>query len=557
MKEFTILKILDNIKFIFKFAGIDYSLLRKILQIKFVMDGRRVPTIMMNGKKDNESNNSFRSGLLVYALMGAFIGIFMVPPFPLFLKMNIIIGMLIFMIMTTMISDFSSVLLDIGDKNILLPRPVDSKTLNAAKLIHIVVYLFSITLAITAGSLIIGFIRYGFLFFLVLLLEIILICGFVILFTSLFYYVILTVFSGEKLKDIINYFQIILTISMSVMYQFIGRIFNFSDLNISVIPHWWHLLLPSAWFSAPFSILIEHDYNSHYVVLSVVGIIVPIIAITLYVTVVAPRFERNLQKLNSGSSKRKTMKKTSLRRTVSNIICHNHIEKVFFRFTLQMLDNERKLKLRIYPNMAMSVIFPFIFMFNLIGGMESFSDIFAQISQGRYYLYLYISVALLAAMFPLISLSQNYKGAWIYKALPVENPAVVLKGAFKGFLYKFIVPIFLFLSLIFIAVFGLKILPDLVLIFLNMLILMLTTFHFSKKELPFYKEFQYAQNGSSTAVIFLMFALCGGAAAIHYSALVFFSLGLALNVGISFIIVIILWHYSFKISWEDIEEDTQ
>ncbi|NCC16386.1 MAG: hypothetical protein EOM28_08560 [Clostridia bacterium] len=511
----------------------------------------------MNGKNNDESTNSFRSGLLIYAFMGIFIGIFLLPPFSLFLKMNIIMGMLIFMIMTTMISDFSSVLLDIDDKNILLPRPVDAKTLNTAKLIHIVVYLFSITLAITAGALAIGFFRYGFLFFLVLLFEIILICGFVILFTSLFYYVILTVFSGEKLKDIINYFQIALTISMTVMYQLIGRIFNFSDLNISITPNWWHLLLPSAWFAAPFSIFIEHDYNSHYVVLSLVGIIVPIIAITLYVMVVAPRFERNLQKLNSGSAQRKTKGKASLRRRVSNIICHNPIEKVFFMFTLQMLDNERKLKLRIFPNMAFSVAFPFIFLLNLVGGRVSFSDIFAQISQGRYYLYLYFSVALLAAMFPLISLSQNYKGAWIYKALPVENPAVVFKGAFKGFLYKYIVPTFLFMSFLFIGIYGVKIVPDLALIFLNMLILMLAIFHFSKKELPFYKEFQYAQNGSSTGMIFLMFALCGVAAAVHYFALVLFPFGLALNIGISLIIVIILLHYSFKISWKDIEKGTQ
>lgn len=557
MKEFTILKILDKFQFIFKFSGIEYPLLRKILQIKFVMDERRVPTIMMNGKNNNESKNSFRSGLMIYGFLGFFIGIFMLPPFPLFLKMNIIIGMLIFMIMTTMISDFSSVLLDIDDKNILLPRPVDAKTLSAAKLIHIVVYLFSITLAITAGALIIGLFRYGFLFFLVLLFEIILICGFVILFTSLFYYVILTVFSGEKLKDIINYFQIVLTIFMTIMYQFIGRIFNFSDLNISVAPSWWHLLLPSAWFSAPFSIFIEHDQNSYYVVLSVVGIIVPIIAITLYVMVVAPRFERNLQKLNSGNSKRKTMEKASLRRTVSNIICRNPIEKAFFRFTLQMLDNERKLKLRIYPNMAFSVVFPFIFMFNLFGGVESFSDLCSQVAQGRYYLYLYTSVALLAAMFPLISLSQNYKGAWIYKALPVDNPADVLKGAFKGFMYKCIVPIFLLISLLFIGIFGFKIIPDLTLIFINMLILMLTIFHFSKKELPFYKEFQYAQNGNSSALIFRMFALCGVAAAIHYIASVFFPFGLVLNIVMSLVIVLILWNYSFKISWEDIEKGIQ
>ena len=557
MKEFNILKFLDKISYIFKWVGIDYPVMRKILQVKFTMDSRRVSTVMMRENKA-ESKNAFRSSLLMYGFMGIFIGIFMFPPFPLFVKMNVVMGMLIFLIMTIMISDFSAVLLDVNDKLILLPRPVDAKTLNAAKIIHIVIYLFSITMAISGGALILGLIKYGVLFFLLFLFEIVLICGFSILFTSIFYYAILNVFSGEKLKDIINYFQIVLTICMTVMYQFMGRIFDISNMNISVTPHLWDVFLPSTWFAAPFMLLMEKDFSRYYVMLSIVGIIVPIITMTLYIKVVAPRFERNLQKLkNSGNSSRKKMEKKSLQQIVSNIICYHPIEKVFFRFTLQMLDNERKLKLRLYPGFAFSVIFPFIFLLNFFRGQQSFSDTFAQITQGRYYLYLYLSVALLSSSFSMISLSENYKGAWIYKALPVGNPALVLKGAFKGFLYKYIVPIYLFISLIFLAVFGLKIVPDLLLIFLNMLVLMLMILCFSKKELPFYKDFQYAQNGSNTVIVFLSLALCGVAAGIHYMDLVFIPFGVAINIAISLVATIILWHFSFKISWKDIVEDTK
>ncbi len=549
MKHSFILKLLDKVKPVFNSLGINYPMMRKILQIKFVMDERRVPTIMMNGK-NSESKSSSLMSLFLYALIGLFIGIFMLPSFSLFFKMNIIIGMLIFMIMTTMISDFSSVLLDVNDKNILLPRPVDARTLSAAKLIHIVVYLFGITVALSGGSLMIGLIRYGFWFFLVFLAEIVLICGFVILLTSLLYYAILTFFSGEKLKDIINGFQIVLTIFMTVMYQFIGRIFDFSNLNIGFTPQWWNVFLPSTWFAAPFILLMEHNFNLYYVLLSLVGIIIPIITMTLYVKVVAPRFERNLQKLSrsSGSS---VMKRRSLQRSAAGIICFNRIEKLFFRFTQQMLSNERKLKLKVYPSLALSVIMPFILFFSILGREPLSADTFAAIRQGKYYLYLYFSAAFFPSLFMMISASENYRGAWIYKALPIDNPSVVLKGALKGFLCKYIIPIYLSAGLIFSVIFGFRILPDLVLIFINILVLILTIFRFSKKELPFYKDFESAQNGGNTGMVFLSFGLCGLLAAVHY-VFTFFPFGIVINIGVSLAASVILWKISFKISWKDI-----
>lgn len=554
MKEFAILRFLDKVSFLFEKNEIDYPIMRRILQIKFVMDERRVPTVMMNGK-NKTGKNSFRGALMVYGFMGLIIGLFLFPAFPLFYKMNIIIGMILFMIMTSMVSDFSSVLLDVADKSILLPRPVDTKTLNAAKIIHIIVYLFSLTIAIAGSSLIIGLIRYGFLFSLILFLEIILVCCFAILFTALFYYAVLAIFSGEKLKDIINYFQIALVIMMTIMYQLIGRIFDISNLNLSVTPHLWDFLLPSAWFSAPFLLFMEKDYSRHYVLLSCIGVIVPLITIILYVKVVAPRFEKKLQKLNSsGSLNKNRLGKKSLQRAVSNLICAHPIEKAFFRFTLQMLNNERKLKLRLYPNLVFAVLFPFIFFLTLFTGEASFSDTFAQLSHGRYYLYLYFSVAFLASCVSMMSLSENYKGAWIYKALPVDHPAMIIKGAFKGFLYQYTLPVYLFISVLFIGIFGLKIIPDLVLIFLNLFFLMLAILKSSKKELPFSNDYQYKQTTNNTVIMVFSFGLCGVCALIHYLASVFIPFGVVINIGISLVIGIVLWHCSFKITWKEIME---
>ncbi len=65
-------------------------------------------------------------------------------------QMSITYAMIIFMIMTSMISDFSSVLLDIRDRTILSTKPITAKTINAAKFMHILIYLTYLTIALTA-----------------------------------------------------------------------------------------------------------------------------------------------------------------------------------------------------------------------------------------------------------------------------------------------------------------------------------------------------------------------------------------------------------------------
>jgi len=46
MNEFAILRLLDKFKALYKKAGVNYDIMRMILQIKLTMDGRRVSTVL-------------------------------------------------------------------------------------------------------------------------------------------------------------------------------------------------------------------------------------------------------------------------------------------------------------------------------------------------------------------------------------------------------------------------------------------------------------------------------------------------------------------------------
>ncbi|MFZ3579918.1 hypothetical protein [Virgibacillus sp. DJP39] len=75
---------------------------------------------------------------------------------------------------------------------------------------------------------------------------------FIIAFTALIYIVTLQFFSGERLKDIINFVQIILSVGIVLGYQVLARSFEIIDLAVSYSFSWWHVFIPPIWFGAPF-----------------------------------------------------------------------------------------------------------------------------------------------------------------------------------------------------------------------------------------------------------------------------------------------------------------
>lgn len=552
MKEFGLLKLLDKFARVFQRSGVDYKTLRLILQLKLTMDSRRIPTVFANNNKVNQDKNNFKRSLFLYAFMGLFAGIIIVAPFPIFTKFNLATGLIIFLLMSTMISDFSSVLLDVKEKNILIPKPVDGKTVSTAKAIHIVYYLFFITLALAGPSLVIGSLRYGAAFFAVFLLELILICGFVVFFTSILYTFILAIFDGEKLKDIINYFQIVLSVAILIFYQLIGRIFNLSELVVVNTPAWWHYLMPTAWFAAPFSLLLEQDTSAYIISLSIAALAIPIVSLILYVKLVVPHFEKNLQKLNNSTSKSKTDSfKKRLQLRMANLLCSTKQERLFYQFTQDITGNERKLKLKLYPILAFAVVMPFIFMLGAFSGSKSFAQVLQDISGGPYHFGLYFTVIMLGSTIQLLSTSENYRGAWIYRTLPLDSPVPVFKGALKSYLMKFIIPVFLFTSIMVVLIAGLRVIPDIVLVFVNMMIVLLFIFRTSKRELPFYKDFQFTQDGSQAGRVFLSFFITGVLGGVHF-LLSMLPFGLTANIAASIIISVLLWRSSFKLTWKNV-----
>lgn len=510
MKEFKILKFLDKYKGLYEKFGVDYEKMRLILKIKLTMDERRVPTIMQNNNVKKEEKNIFFKSLFFYAFMGLFIGVLTFFPINKMYVYTMVFAMFMFIILTVFISDFSSVLLDLRDKNLIATRGVSDKTINAAKITHICYYVISIALSI-GWLAIIGSFKSGILTGIVFLLELIVISIFMIVITALLYFLVLRFFNGEMVKDIINYVQIILSIFMAVGYQFVGRVFELVDLNIVYKEKIWHLFFPPIWFSALINLIEAGNLSTLRTLLIANACLIPAISIIIYIRK-SSKFEVYLAKLNNNDSKEKEKKKSILFK-LGKLFCKSNSELACYSLTSSIMKREREFKLKVYPSLGFTIVFPLLFM--LIFSQGDMKEI-------RFYdfnIIAYLNIYLFALMIPSIMImlqySQFYKAAWIYKSTPLIDKGDIFKGCYKAFLFNLLMPIYLIESIIFILLFKTKVIIHLLITLLFIAALIPMTHKINKFTVPFSQEFNVVNRSSSILNVFLGIFLVGAGAIIH------------------------------------------
>ncbi|MDU7904152.1 MAG: hypothetical protein E7J33_01065 [Peptostreptococcaceae bacterium] len=109
MKNFISLKILDKFRFLYEKLGVDYETMRLILSVKLTIDSRKTSNLLTNTNFD-ESSNQYKIMQIIYAILGFFMMIFMIISKNTFISMAIYFSMFMFLMLTTFISDFSSVI---------------------------------------------------------------------------------------------------------------------------------------------------------------------------------------------------------------------------------------------------------------------------------------------------------------------------------------------------------------------------------------------------------------------------------------------------------------
>ena len=170
---------------------------------------------------------------------------------------------------------------------------------------HILVYLLQFTIALSIAPLIFTFISYGVFVGLACVITIFLTVMFSVFLTYLLYGLILRVSSEEKVKSIINGFQIVMTIIFAVGFQIVPRMINFDliEKKFTMAIQWYHYLLPPMWMANTLEFIQKGILDLPHIVMLFLAIALPIFTFWIMLKFLAPSFAKKMAAMGNTSSK--------------------------------------------------------------------------------------------------------------------------------------------------------------------------------------------------------------------------------------------------------------
>ncbi|WMJ78911.1 MULTISPECIES: hypothetical protein [unclassified Sedimentibacter] len=452
--EFMSLKILDNFKGLFGRLGIDYEMMRIILNTKLLLDSRKAPVISGQNKKNETENPSFIKRYLLHLIFGLFLAFFIYFINDEMIRMIYFSGAMFFMTTMYLISDFSFVLLDTKDKNILMTKPVDSKAVSLAKVLHILIYMFRLNIFLAGPSLVAIVMLNGVLAIPVLLLEILFMDLLIFLVTAFIYILVLRFFDGEFLRNIINYIQILLTILVTVGYQIAIRMIDFSDLqNITYTFKVYNYLNPILWFGAPFEILFNGGDEMYLYIFVLLLIVVPVSCFIVYIKL-SKKMESLLLKLESDGGEKPL--RHPIESLVGRVLNRNEVTRQSFHFANSVIRSDRSLKLKIYPALSTGILLPVLMIFNMGVRGKGYEPL------GFEYLYLYFNLLIIPSVINLVLFSSAWKGAYIYAVTGFTDTKKMFRGILEAVVIRLFIPLMIVNSAIYIVLFKDRFAVDIV-----------------------------------------------------------------------------------------------
>lgn len=560
MKTAT-LWLIDRLPFLWRALGVNYTQLRAILSVKLTLDNRRPATAFQQyNQKKTESNYSFYISLAIYAFMGIFAALMLalVPPAGIVPAAVFFFGYVMVICALTLINDFSSVVLDTSDNQIMLFRPVDGRTMLIARIVHVISYLFTLTLAISLAGIVVIGARFGVGAGLLTLLLSLLTAVLMVFITNVLYLGLMQFTSESKLRELINYVQIVTAIGFYAGFQIMPRLIDENSFTAQAFTWtWWHYLLPPFWGAGGLDMVINHHFDGPHWLMVGLMLVMPFAGLWLMARVLAPAFNRTLGGLDAEANDPKqsiladsaNSPTQSIADRLGTWLTTNPLELAAFSFVWHISDRDRQFKLRAYPQLGYGlafVLFTTLRQTGYLGGAKGGAT--------NHLLILYMGVVFMMAAMGLTAISDNFKAAWVYTSAPITRPGELLAGRFKAVVVKLMVPYFLLLAAYVFYLKGPGVTLDVVLAFVNSLAMLLIGEFFQKRQLPFSAS-QDALKRNMTARSFLVLPLYGIIGFLHWGLSQYIPYGTVVALPVMAGFVWLLFRAFRQTSWGEMRQD--
>lgn len=507
-------------------TGADAEQMNRIVATKLIMDRRRV-NFNWKQKAQKEDTNHMLRVQFMYALFGFLVGMVLLS-LPNFIFANIIFhAYILFMMSMTLITDFSSIMLDTTDTQIISPRPVNSRTLFMARLVHILIYIFQLTLALSIIPIGIIFFKMGLLVGIAAVLTLILTVLLAVFFTYLLYLFLMRVTSEQKVKEVIAYFQIFMTIFFALGYQLLPRFVNFVDLNSGFTLHWYSWLLPPVWMAMTLDAIHQQIFDSIHLMMIGLSIFIPLSFFWVLIKYLAPNFAKKLAATSQDNTRLVTQVASDAKKKSkdyasiwSEWVCKNIQESAAFLATWRITARDKNFKLKAYPSLSYIIIFIFIFAFR---SGKPVSEYWQELPTTKTFLwFIYMPVVSIGGFLSIVTYSEQYMASWIYYASPLKSPGLLISGALKSLIIKFFIPLYLLLFAFSYYVWGYAIVDDFLIGLLNDVCLFFLFARFQLHFLPFSKEPNAKEQAGRFIMVMVQLLFVAVLTGLHFIAATYF-----------------------------------
>ena len=534
--------------------GADIVQLRAILNTRLILDDRNPMTIgRMNKAKTDRKYASLLNSIASLVLGFMYMFPLLVVKDRVF-SLTLYFSFLMMVITLMLITDFSNVLFDTRDKYILFPRPVSDRTLVLARLLHVVIYLFRIIIPMALPAwVMLGYLD-GWKSALLFPLPLVLLVFLVLFIVNSVYLVVLKLAKPEKFKDVINYFQVLASVVFFASVYLMPRFFDPSRPGeFNIVNYSWVKYIPSYWLGVCWSWLGYAVSLPGTAVLSALAVILPLGCMYMLVKWLAPQFSQRISGIDAVDAGAYVAPGTrqappgKFYQKIAYAFNRNDDARAGFMIAWLQTSRSRSFRMRVYPTFAYVPVYFFYLLST--SHKASFTEEFHNLASGsRHLLLLYMSSFVMITSLTYLTMSDQYKAAWVYYATPVEKPGKIMIGAFKALWVKYFLPFFIALSVFVLYVWGIPAIWDIVLALVNVTLFVSCMAYISYRNLPFSIMEQVKQSGNRILKSFLVMIIPMTLGFGHYFAIHLLWLKLVFLM-LSSILLWLVWDSYANTSW--------
>ena len=540
--------------------GIDVSQLSAILTAKLIIDDRR-PNSIQATRHQHGTGKEISNATVGTIIMSAVMGLLFLFAFAIgddyVTQLTVYFGMFITMLCMLLVSDFTSVLIDVRDNQIILPKPVSDRTFIVSRLLHVFLHVCKLVFPMALPGMVFLSVRSNPAASLILLFLIVFATLFSVFLINAVYIVILRVTTPERFKSIISYFQIAFAILIYGSSQLLPRLQEQVDISeFTLADNRWMILAPPYWFAAAFDTLFSWHGDLFQLTAAAMALVLPVLSIFIVVKYLAPSFNQKLAMISGSEGEAPKarvsadgQKKAGFAEQLSNWLTKTGAERMGFLFTWSMMDRSRDFKLRVYPSIGYLLVI-------VVSVLMKHSE--ADVTAPQFFAgfkpisIVYFSNVILVAAVSQMAYSDKYKAGWMFFITPVQRPGQIISGALKATVFKFYSLIGIPFILFGLWVGGLAVMPNILLALCNQVLLIFGMTLFGVGRLPFANPVIAAQRGGQIFRLFFWLLLSAGIGFLHF--LIFRN---TIAIGVGFVLSGLgIWfvvQQIKKITWEVVE----